>query len=502
MRVSLLPPNNVPVKVCNHRFGALATVSHCTDQLLSPSRFSAELSAFKHNIGITSFIGSIHGESDGAKEMLETGRWGFGTYFPTAYWHNGTSVTVIPDYNATAWTAAGVSAFSGALLGATKTTRYPNHGQQMFDISGGIYGYDSVTEQPGTNELQEITKLAEFANNVFKSQTGKNASVMSYQNGEYGCAPFILDYFLAGRSSIYTAASMGVDGRTTYGYDKYNEEYLGLPQISVTFEDRIKQAITTRYWDTWKPSGEGGKAGAKAFCAAQLNKTILNGGWYTDFIHYHQAYSDGTFDSVDDFFGFLNDTIGSNFVWRGGFEEAMEYMFLRESIETTVGYEKDGKVTVFMQVSDLLAGKYDKIQTPISIEVDLSSTSLSGKSIKCRSGTIRSIGGDLYIIETRLMNLIDGIYSFIIEESDTADYIDLSLPSATSDVTSNVLNITSSMPTKCVLFRQTGIHDFDCEVLFRSNDLSLTHEFEITGISDNLYAGVITEYKQSTLISI
>lgn len=489
MKVLFLPNSTIPVKVCNHRYGAKATVSQNTDLYLPPSAVAAEMIGFKHNICPTYFLNAI--ASNNISGVVASSRCAFGMYFLTAYWFNGSSVTGIPDYSATAWTSAGVNVFQGAVLGASKPARYPNHGQEMYDISGGVYGYDYNTNTVGTNNLQEAKLLSDFLSNQFEDQVGKRPSTISYQNGELGVAPFLVNKYLLGRNSDSTPP-VG-DGRTAYGYDKKNATYLGYPNVAFDKADRICQASTTRFWDNGKNL---------AHAIDQVSKTIVNGGWYNDFIHFHSAYNLGTFNTVEDLYASINATIGAEFVWRSGMDEAAEYMFLREGIEKTVANEKNGKVYCFLHVSDLLANNYDKITTNISVEVDLSTSALAGKFIQSNAGQIRSLSVDKYVIDFRLNDLKEGVYSFVLSEAiEGNDYLDFSLPIISTSLNGDVLTVTTDKPTRAVLFSKVDATAYNYQATQRSNDLATTHSFDITGLSA-VCVGAITETKQSALITL
>lgn len=487
MKALFLPTGSVPAKVCAHRLGAVATVSSCTDTFAPSTSTAAELIGFKHNIPPTYFLNLVE-DNDPIGGALTSGRCGWGVYFQTTHWFRNGVVAPIPDFFSTSWSAAGQAAFPGVTAGQPKPNLYPNHGQELYDVSGGVYGYDSVLGA-GSNNLAELNGLVDFQINKFQEKVGKSPSVLSYRSGLTHIAPFLIGRFIAGRNSDSTAPSG--NGRTAYGFDIEEAEYLGTPSVSLSFADRIAQASTTRYWDNGQ---------SLTHVEAQVLAAIASKGWYNDFIHYHAASAN--FSVVEAFFQKVNETIGSTFVWRAGYDEAMEYMFLRESVEYVIGRENGDNVQFFIKVSPLLTGLYECINTPISVEVDLTGTSLAGLDVRCSNGRVRKISTNVYIVETLLRNLDDGAFSFTLSSTTIPEYVSLAVPAITASVSAGILTVTSDLPTRKVLFREAGSGIYTSVVADRSSTFATTHTFDVSALSGNLRVGAITQFNQSSLISI
>ena len=89
-----IPKNKitVPYVIQQHKYGAIATWSHCTDRYLPDNHaVDAEIHGFKYNLALTSFISNnINGGGQVAsdfKDVAATGRIGFGTYEFTGQAH-------------------------------------------------------------------------------------------------------------------------------------------------------------------------------------------------------------------------------------------------------------------------------------------------------------------------------------------------------------------------------------------------------------------------------
>lgn len=483
MKVLFLPDKDVSINLCSHRYGAVASVSTCTDQYIAESGIPAELLAFKYNITPTFFVNL--NDNVGYDGLLDYARCQFGIYYFTSVWYVNGSVREIPDYSEEHWTENGAQYFN-VTVGEAKPFRYPNHGQQIYDLTNGEYGYDFNTNTAGRHNMSEVTGVTEYLQNKFLNKFKHKCSAISYQNGRDECHFWLVDKFLFGRNSEATAPDG--DGRTAFGYN--NDGFLGYPDVVFSKVDRISQASTTRCWDKGKDLQH---------VRQQIAKTKLNHGWYNDFTHYHPLYTVNDLSYLESFFSVL-DTESSD-CWRCGINEAAEYFFLRESIKA-VSTKIDGNtIKCYLYISDFLEGNYDKIHTGVSFEVDLANTFLSGKDIKTDVGAIVSKGNDKYVIDVLLNNIDEGVVVITIEESDAPDYMDFSKPQANYSINGNTLAVTSNKETQAVLFSKTGSGTYDYTVNDRDPIFRTEHSFDISGLT-GVSVGLLTGERQSILIDI
>lgn len=83
---------NIPYGIMQHKYGAVATWSHCTDTYkptVSGHAMDAEINAFKYNLAMTALISpSVDGYAGQFKDVLQTGRVRFGGYEWTGQAYN------------------------------------------------------------------------------------------------------------------------------------------------------------------------------------------------------------------------------------------------------------------------------------------------------------------------------------------------------------------------------------------------------------------------------
>jgi hypothetical protein len=510
---------SIAVFVCNALYDATGIFVQDTDKP-DVERWVMEMYAFRSNIQLTDNTNAYDGPLSDINTTEATGRVQYNVYFPTDRWKNPTTgvIELIPDYVATAWTSAG-AAFFDVTIGATKVTRYPNHGQEMYASSSGRLGWDYINGVAGTNQGNELFGLIDTVRAYMFSNLGRYPSAFSYRNGQKGCSKMMLPYFLGGRNSELIQADTATNGKTDYGRSKDTGlAYLGIPSQSTTRELRISSESTSRFKDmvdatvagTW-----GTEAQILTYLQGQMTTTIANKGFYNDFIHRYQYSTASQRAHFGTFIASQRTAMGSNFVWCTSYANAIEYLFYREMISRVTAFEHNNMVRVVIEKTDpyksnLNSGiseriKYDLLRVSISIRIDLTGTYLAGKSIAANYGTILSKGSNVYVIQIPYGNAQEGFGAVELSETVSPAYISLALPVITSSSkVGNVVTVVTDQPTKAALFKATTGANENTSILHaRDNVQQTTHTFDITGATGNDFrCGVITTTKQSILSGI
>lgn len=508
MNVLFFPANKLSAAIAPIYNGHTAIVSQNTDRLKDGKYALGEMAAFKHNIQATSYLHAF-GDTTAAenvdygntiKAVHNTGRISFGLYWRSDMWVNpNTGVQEnIPDYYATAWTAAGVGTFANAVLGAAKNARSPNHGQQLYDISNGAYGYDMINGVMGASNISESLLHTDMQLNHIKEISELEITSGSYTNGAQGGWNVLIPKLFGMRNSFYTAA-----GNTG------NIKYLGM-----TRKDTMMEASTTRTWDAVNAGQFPTQADSLSYTTTEIQRAIAQGGWFSDFMHWHSLYEAVPNDVAffDPFMQMIDTVIGTSDVWRAGNNEVNEYYVLANSIDKIGSYTHNNKAFVFIRFKDMFAGSNTngindaidptQISTPISIEIDLTSTSLAGKNISSvQANTVRSLGSNKWIINVSPIDTFkNGYMTFIVEESANNDQL---YTNARPVLTKSGNTIAANQKCKFVVWRKAiNAEDKVIEAVHRTTEFldSLIYPFDT--VNYKYFIGAITRSRVSSLISI
>lgn len=515
------PPASISVAVTDHRYDAVATVSLNTDTRVATSIWYGELLGFKNNIRLGVYVEqSGYTTNEGAQDA--TGLVMNDYYMRAQSWRNPVTAAYegIPDWSAVAWTPAGVAVFP-VTLGAAKTSSYPSQGQQLYDVSGGAYGYDFVSGHAGTNNMAELTDFLAFNKGTAEGRVGRKLTAAAWSLGRKEAQSVVMQYFLAGRGTgpglgAYNAPynyTTAVNGRSYYGPSKDGHGNLGWPQTqSFTRQYWAYYPSTTR-WQDMQYDTTYSLSQANTYTLNQLDTAIAYRGWFNDFGHWHTLRSRSIFDKYDTLLQNIRTRIGSNFVWTCRPGEAIEYMYARTTCSAISASQAGGTVTVTATYTDPFAGtdtaglsfaiNTDLLQTPITARIDLTGTSLAGGIIQSSYGKVISRGGNIWIVEIPF-DTATNVFTpvALTAASDSSDVLNTSVPIISSiNVVGHTLTVVTNIPTKAALFSvATGGADIDYVNAARSNTLTTSHVFTLTTGND-YRVGVISEFKQAKLSS-
>lgn len=535
MKTIFFPKSDVPVKVCPHRFGAVATYTEQTDSLFDSSRYGVEFYAHKYGARIGAFINNLTiSDLTDLENSQKYGACKFDIYFPTDYWFNpNTGVyEVIPDYYGGTWTQSGIDAFAyddGGVLkindvvvsvGTTKSTRTPNIGSQMYTYSNGKYGW-STGGVLGTSKAIEIVKLQEYVINWYKSVFGKFPSSMSYRNGQTAGSPADIIFYLQARNSSTGMWNNTANAPTWYGKDG-NGNLIGVPQQEITRDLLSNRANTMRWWD-WIDSISGGTTIENSLNGVSniLALTIANKGWVNNFTHWHSTLSTlnesiklGIYDT---YFQTIATAIGSNHVHFCNYGEASEYLLFKECVDNVSAYSSGNSVKVALSLKDPFDGQtinesgfdakipYGRINTPISIEVDLSGTFLAGKNIKTNFGKVIDLGNNKVIVQLPFpKSKNEAVIEIELNESIVPDWLSITRP-VISDVVVNgeIVTFKTDIPCYSTVFEKTDSNNVTKFGDRYVSEYKTSHEVIIgSTLGKTYHIGVISEVGNTNLYDL
>lgn len=503
-----------PIKTlypCNHKYGADATWSHCTDTqtALYPH---VELLAFRYNLIMTAFISPYVGMVD-VKATNDTGAIKHGIYFvgqrmkdPTYIgdFNSHLSFPLISDFWDSVWMDDSPSnqghGFKPSVLldlipsemaGQPKQAQTPLHGTNMYQLTNGRYGHDVENDIPGENDI--LTPFIEYNQEWFKDIFGYYPSAGSYYYGISSARYRLKDYFLAMRNSG--------TGAMLYGYSKKDNKALGTNEpFNYGTDYSMFMYATSRQWDML-----GDKQVNMVTLQNTLREAITLDGWYNDFTHWHNVKA----GDMEMFFSTQREVMdeGLGKVVPLDYGTAIEYLYIRQMAERIPLYQSGDKLVIAIQTKNRGGLNFKVFNTALSVELDTTGTILEGKEIEGigDAGIIKK-GVDQFIVEIPY-NQRDGFHTIYLKESTNPVYLDLIKPIISSVTkTLNELNIITDKPTNVVVYQVPRNGDiFNATILFRNNTMDTLHTFNISDIdfsNKDIYVGAITKEQQSTLTDV
>ncbi len=491
----------ITVAICAIPFGADLMVTQCTDTLQSPSAAVSEYLAFKHNIAVTAFVSSQVQPYAATAEVAATGRFDLGNYFLTDYWKNPNNgnIELIPDYFATTWSSLGAAYFN-VTAGTGKVTRYPNHGQQMYDISAGAYGYDAENGVAGASNQSELTGLIASEKGYVQSVGGREPLSISYRNGKNTTPVVYMPHYWSGRNSDFHP--FATPGNTYFGFGTGEGANTFLRRDSI-----VDLPSTLRWYDYWNGYGYGNETAANTHMYGWLDAAEGNHGWVRNFIHFHSAGVSPTQRCMAN----IDSYIATKNAVSLGYTKASEYLMLKGMVKRSTAAEVSGGVDIYIELKDylkdsLIAGlpasiNWQNFTMPLWVELQLAGTSLmDGSTLKnIKSNVGRLIVDSSYVkveIPVSHTNYHDGFLVAKLRETASPDYFTLSRPGVVSkSYSGGLVSVTCSEPCKVVVFNTSG-GETSMTVVARSNTFKTTHiiSASVTGTG---YLGLINKDGQS-----
>ncbi|GAK96833.1 hypothetical protein JCM19294_1142 [Nonlabens tegetincola] len=361
----------------------------------------------------------------------------------------------------------------------------------MYDLSGGALGYDVATDTIGTSQLSEYIGVVDSHADFWQTTFNRELSAGSYRNGVQGSKDVSLPYYLGSKNS--DSSQVG-DADTYYGLN------LGYNGTSLTGRDYFKSyPLSTRWLNAFRNFGYT-QTEATTYLQAEIAKTIVNGGWFRDFAHYHDYRNSGYMEKLDEFFQACKSAFGSNNVHTCSNGEALEYMYLRDACNRVVAKDDGTNVYLVADFDTTTDFPLEQINIPLSVKVDLTGTSLENKSITSSDGKVINLGSNQWIVPVIFRKSLN-IQTVKLYESNIGIY-NTSQPIITTSLNGSVLTVSADQPSKMVVYEvDAGGFEYDALPVARFNDFRLSNNYTVTAGKD-YYIGVINEYGSMSFQSI
>lgn len=308
---------------------------------------------------------------------------------------------------------------------------YGNYGNQYAEqakrlIQDNLFWPDIYFYTPNSSGDEPVSQemYIDYRDNYhipnFLQNYGRVPNALSYSYGDTSYEDYAIadGKWLGGRNS-------GIDGDTPYGV--VNGVTLGNLTLPYSKSNYMSRASTFRWHDTAFPSsGQCGEGISYLNTVdAKIDETLLNGGWLTNFQHWHTIISseiacgeqattaDAQGAIYRQYFQMLANKNVNNEICFAGYGEALAYFAYRDSITKAVMYSPkmdNNKLIIRLEVKNNFGVEDALLQVPISIKFSTVGTPLAGQTIKSNCNLI-SLGSDEYIVEIPY-----GLYPFAVIE--------------------------------------------------------------------------------------
>lgn len=484
MKVKFLPKKDIEVEVCEIYEDRDAVIIQHTDTLLENTAYNVEALGFKYGIKPTAYHWPYGGIQNELTDINNTGIIKFGVYIPTDRYRGLSNAGVLPDYTNNTITTQFSADYYGKNIGDPKPARV-QQGQDLFDYTNGIKGYDVVNGFSGTDGNMDFIREMEYIDNWYNQNFNRLPSTGADRQG------------VIGSKEIYMPHYIGIR-KTTPDNSLENHEYNDIDRLGFIHKD-----ITSRWENGFaKPNMNE----ENDLLVLSINRAFEVKGMFNDFVHWHRAitHADDIY-KLHDLYELIHNTVNGRNAWYTGYSEAVEYYWFKKMVKRVRASFINDKLYLIADFDDeffnqQIAGidkklLYNRMKQPLSVKIDLTGTIFENQDIISNNGGIISLGNNEYIIDIPFIIAENGFKQVVISETTGPKYKNFNNP--------NVLNfsngmITTDQPCRAVLFENT--FNETMTVSSRKLELNITHSFELD--SNSKYIGLITEYGQSILYDL
>lgn len=330
--------------------------------------------------------------------------------------------------------------------------------------------------------------------------TCRTISTLSYGCGKTKYSDSLPNYILGGRNSKFMSLSNNTEANTWYG------EGVSAPE---DFNILNRSAGGRFYTDIQRNNQNLAQAGN--YVTEQVSKTVANGGFYTNFMHWHDHYNnknDSLIEGVtvmQPLFKAMQKGMKNSRNAGLDYNEAIEYLYAKEAIDSVQILESTSSVLkIEIQLSKKRNADYSVIDTPVTFSV--------------RKDAMEAFEIDEVDLNTKLLSVFedDDRYYLNIMLDFTQSEIIVTLHSKKDRVEILELEealrvskrwfvngVKASEPSKFILFRrEQGAKEYEIEIVHRT--VSFSEKYDLPELDEgyDYFCGAIDKKKESTLIEL
>lgn len=482
MKVKFLPKKYIDVEICDIYENRDGVIVQHSDTLQDNTAYNVEALGFKFGIRPTAFHWAYSGIQNPLKDISRTGVMRFGVYIPSDRYRTLTGGAYLPDYSDTLLSSAGAE-YYGRDQGEQKKGGYPNNGQELFEYTFGVKGYDIINARAGSEQNLDFIREMEYMDNWYMQNFGRLPSSGSDRQGKIGSKEVYMPYY------------MGIRSTTVSG----NHSYSDMNRLSF-----IHRSITSR-WENAFASGDFKTVNRQL--ADSIDTAFEVRGMFNDFTHWHRTLTQANdIYLLHDLYELIHTSVKGRNAWYAGYSQAVEYYWFKAMTKRVrASLTKDNtKILLTADFDDEYYNQkqaglpmrllYNRIKQPLSVKIDLTGTLFENKPIKTNYNKPLALGDNRYVIDIPF-NGFNGFQQVIIQESESVDYKNFVKPKVISLKANEII---TDIPVRAVLFE----HGFNRSMNVIERSLNINGKHNFSDIDRASFVGIISKEGVSSLIEL
>jgi hypothetical protein len=351
-----------------------------------------------------------------------------------------------------------------------------------------------------TFRIGKLNSIMSDIENVY----GREPTTLSYGCGKTHYRDELPEFILGGRNSSYTPYYSEQDAVTWYGEDC---GFSGRMDFSDIKNIRSRPSGGRFYTDIQVNNVDINDG--SNFVIEQVQKTVKNSGFYTNFMHWQDYYKteDGALIEgvhvIPILYEAISAGIGDASNAKVDYNEAIEYLYIKEAVDSVklvTYYDNNPELLVYIRKARSI--DYNIIKTPITLNFNKKQFNDFDYKRIVLSDQIVSVSQDDDHFYIKAILDFNASEQYIEIELDSPRLISHQFQKPDLKII-NSESVQATIPSKFILFRKR-IHakDYELEVVDRSYDYSKEYKLENIDSNYQYFVGAINKNRESTVIEL
>tara|TARA_R110002074_G_scaffold352962_1_gene524567 strand:- start:163062 stop:164486 length:1425 start_codon:yes stop_codon:yes gene_type:complete len=349
--------------------------------------------------------------------------------------------------------------------------------------------------------LAELNSIISEIENVY----GRRPTTLSYGCGKTEYTDSLPNYILGGRNSSAPFSKFNQVANTWYGQNCGNDLEVDFSKT----KNLINRPAGGRFYSEIQRYGASYEE-ASLYVIDQVTESINTSGFYTNFMHWHDYYTNKEGDTIEGvkvmpyLFQALEKGIGDNHTAKIDYNEAIEYLYAKEAIDSVyLSKNAESKFKINLIFKKTRPIDYSVIKTPITLIFSKKSIQeLGGKAISFESdyglGVVKDSSNFYVNIPLDLSKESNSVRIDLIDFEENIE-VSFQKPNLKRKGNNTIISTTAS---KFVVFRRKKeAPEYEIEIVDR--EFNYSKEFQFKGFEEgyDYFCGAINKQRESSLIA-